>query len=49
MNAQLGMNWLRDKLNHPAHRGTHATAYHISLSECGGTSSSTEQQIPASD
>jgi hypothetical protein len=29
MNAQSGMNWLRDKLNHPAHRGTLAMAYHL--------------------
>ena len=32
---------------YPAHQGTHAMACHISLSEYGGTSNSTEQQIPA--
>jgi hypothetical protein len=49
MNAQLGMNWLRDKLNHPAHRGTLLPWLIISHSQYGGISSTTREKIPASD
>ena len=35
--------------SYPEHQGTHAMAYHISLSEYGGISNSMEQQIPTKD
>ena len=34
------------KEDYTAHQGTHAMAYHLSLVECGGISSSMGQQIP---